>query len=135
MQQEKIVYRRVLNSCGRALAQVLELLTNYTALGYQIQTDVPVRPPGGTLWFYHRQATRFRKDGHAWALKKGGKAVRETHEKLRVGGVEVVTCNYVYGEADSSFQRRCYWLIAGEDVRPLPPAPAPPPAASPLRAA
>lgn len=36
---------------------------------------------------FDRRAVRFfRKDGHSWRKKADGKTVRETHEKLKVGG-------------------------------------------------
>lgn len=36
--------------------------------------------------------------------------MRETHEKLKVGTIEVLNCYYAHCEEDTNFQRRCYWM-------------------------
>ena len=41
----------------------------------------------------------------------------------QVGTVEMLNCYYAHGEADDSFQRRCYWLLNGEEVHPIPRSP------------
>ena len=39
---------------------------------------------GGTCFLFDRSVVRlFRSDGHAWRRKSDGRAVRETHEKLK----------------------------------------------------
>ena len=57
----------------------------------------------------------FRKDGHDWQKKKDGKTVRETHEKLKVGNVELLNCYYAHAARDDRFQRRCYWLLNSDE--------------------
>ena len=57
----------------------------------------------------------FRKDGHEWQKKKDGKTVRETHEKLKVGNVELLNCYYAHHASDGTFQRRCYWLLNSDE--------------------
>ena len=40
---------------------------------------------GGACFLYDRSVVRlFRSDGHSWRKKPDGRAVRETHEKLKV---------------------------------------------------
>ncbi|KAJ0010682.1 hypothetical protein Pint_32936 [Pistacia integerrima] len=67
---------------------------------------------GGSLFLFDRKVLRyFRKDGHNWRKKKDGKTVKEAHEKLKVGSVDVLHCYYAHGEENENFQRRCYWLL------------------------
>ena len=79
---------------------------------------LPPLPLGaaGTLYLFDRKAVRFfRKDGHDWQKKKDGKTVRETHEKLKVGNVELLNCYYAHSAEDNRFQRRCYWLLNSDE--------------------
>ena len=80
------------------------------------------RPPSfpfftaGTIFLFDRKAVRFfRKDGHDWQKKKDGKTVRETHEKLKVGNVELLNCYYAHAAENDRFQRRCYWLLDSDE--------------------
>ena len=80
------------------------------------------RPPSsalsaaGTIFLFDRKAVRFfRKDGHDWQKKKDGKTVRETHEKLKVGNVELLNCYYAHAAENNRFQRRCYWLLDSDE--------------------
>jgi len=57
---------------------------------------------------------KFRKDGINWRKQKDGKTVRESHEKLKVGGVKVLSCCYTRSAEMPSFQRRIYWLLDGD---------------------
>lgn len=92
--------------------EVCDVLLNYAAYGFEPSVDAPVRPLGGTLFLINRKVVRFfRKDGHNWQKKKDGKTIRETHEKLKVGTVELLNCYYTHSEEDAKFQRRCYWLL------------------------
>ncbi|KAL0722312.1 hypothetical protein Bca4012_036911 [Brassica carinata] len=50
-------------------------------------------------------------DGHNWRKKKDGKTVKEAHEKLRVGSIDVLHCYYAHGQDNENFQRRCYWML------------------------
>ncbi|GAU34126.1 hypothetical protein TSUD_66050, partial [Trifolium subterraneum] len=59
----------------------------------------------------HQVLRYFRKDGHNWRKKKDGKTVREAHEKLKVGSVDVLHCYYAHGEENENFQRRSYWML------------------------
>ena len=49
---------------------------------------------GGQLFLFDKKKVKFRQDGVNWKKKKSGKAVRENHEQLKVGGVRVVRCFY-----------------------------------------
>ncbi|KAF2309172.1 hypothetical protein GH714_001017 [Hevea brasiliensis] len=70
---------------------------------------------GGSLFLFDRKVLRyFRKDGHNWRKKKDGKTVKEAHEKLKVGSVDVLHCYYAHGEENESFQRRSYWMLEQE---------------------
>ncbi|KAF3535560.1 hypothetical protein F2Q69_00023419 [Brassica cretica] len=53
----------------------------------------------------------FRKDGHNWRKKKDGETVKEAHEKLKVGSIDVLHCYYAHEEDNENFQRRCYWML------------------------
>uniref|UniRef100_A0A2N9GEG0 CG-1 domain-containing protein n=1 Tax=Fagus sylvatica TaxID=28930 RepID=A0A2N9GEG0_FAGSY len=53
----------------------------------------------------------FRKDGHNWKKKKDGKTVKEAHEHLKVGDEERIHVYYAHGLDNSTFVRRCYWLL------------------------
>ncbi|CAN6846989.1 unnamed protein product [Brassica oleracea] len=56
----------------------------------------------------------FRKDGHNWRQKKDGETVKEAHEKLKVGSIDVLHCYYAHEEDNENFQRRCYWMLEQE---------------------
>ncbi|CAI8617908.1 unnamed protein product [Vicia faba] len=91
-------------------AEILEILSNFKL--FQITPEPPNRPPSGSLFLFDRKVLRyFRKDGHNWRKKKDGKTVREAHEKLKVGSVDVLHCYYAHGEENENFQRRSYWML------------------------
>ncbi|KAF5448499.1 hypothetical protein F2P56_029027 [Juglans regia] len=91
-------------------AEICEILHNYKK--FQIAPEPPNRPPSGSLFLFDRKVLRyFRKDGHNWRKKKDGKTVKEAHEKLKVGSVDVLHCYYAHGEENEKFQRRSYWLL------------------------
>ncbi|KAK4254255.1 hypothetical protein QN277_009659 [Acacia crassicarpa] len=91
-------------------AEICEILRNYRM--FQINSEPPNRPPSGSLFLFDRKVLRyFRKDGHNWRKKKDGKTVKEAHEKLKVGSVDVLHCYYAHGEENENFQRRSYWLL------------------------
>ncbi|KAK7363419.1 hypothetical protein VNO77_05562 [Canavalia gladiata] len=90
--------------------EICEILRNYRR--FVLTPDPPVRPPAGSLFLFDRKALRyFRKDGHRWRKKKDGKTVREAHEKLKAGSVDVLHCYYAHGEDNENFQRRSYWML------------------------
>lgn len=90
-------------------SEICKILTNYDK--FELTPTPAYRPPAGSLYLYDRKQLRyFRKDGHNWR-KKDGKSVKEAHEKLKVGSVEVLQCYYVHGEDNENFQRRCYWML------------------------
>ncbi|XP_061364683.1 calmodulin-binding transcription activator 2-like isoform X2 [Gastrolobium bilobum] len=91
-------------------AEICEILRNYQK--FQITSEPPNRPPSGSLFLFDRKVLRyFRKDGHNWRKKKDGKTVKEAHEKLKVGSVDVLHCYYAHGEENENFQRRSYWML------------------------
>ncbi|KDP27989.1 hypothetical protein JCGZ_19069 [Jatropha curcas] len=91
-------------------SEILEIIQNYQR--FKLTPDPPIRPSAGSLFLFDRKALRyFRKDGHRWRKKKDGKTVREAHEKLKAGSVDVLHCYYAHGEENDSFQRRCYWML------------------------
>ncbi|KAH0454763.1 hypothetical protein IEQ34_016687 [Dendrobium chrysotoxum] len=93
--------------------EISTILRNYHR--FNITPDPPNLPPGGSLFLFDRKALRyFRKDGHRWKKKKDGKTVREAHEKLKSGNIDILHCYYAHGEDDDNFQRRCYWLLDGQ---------------------
>ncbi|GKV13011.1 hypothetical protein SLEP1_g24088 [Rubroshorea leprosula] len=68
--------------------------------------------PSGSLFLFDRKVVpHLRKDGHNWRKKKDGKTVKECHERLKVGGVDVLKCYYAHGEGNENFQRRVYWML------------------------
>ncbi|RAL53070.1 hypothetical protein DM860_016305 [Cuscuta australis] len=94
-------------------AEICEILTNYQK--FRIAPEPPNRPPSGSLFLFDRKVLRyFRKDGHNWRKKKDGKTVKEAHEKLKSGSVDVLHCYYAHGEGNENFQRRSYWLLEEE---------------------
>ncbi|XVF44765.1 hypothetical protein PTKIN_Ptkin02bG0150100 [Pterospermum kingtungense] len=91
-------------------AEICEILRNYQK--FQISPEPPNRPPSGSLFLFDRKVLRyFRKDGHNWRKKKDGKTVKEAHEKLKVGSIDVLHCYYAHGEENENFQRRSYWML------------------------
>ncbi|XP_061360263.1 calmodulin-binding transcription activator 2-like isoform X2 [Gastrolobium bilobum] len=91
-------------------AEICEILRNYRK--FELTSVPPITPPAGSLFLFDRKALRyFRKDGHRWRKKKDGRTVREAHEKLKAGSVDVLHCYYAHGEDDDNFQRRCYWML------------------------
>ncbi|KAF5752102.1 calmodulin-binding transcription activator 3-like isoform X1 [Tripterygium wilfordii] len=92
--------------------EICKILQNYQR--FQLTHDPPDRPAGGSLFLFDRKVLRyFRKDGHCWRKKKDGKTVKEAHEKLKTGSVDVLHCYYAHGEDNEYFQRRCYWMLDG----------------------
>ncbi|XVF01567.1 hypothetical protein REPUB_Repub04eG0100200 [Reevesia pubescens] len=91
-------------------AEICEILRNYQK--FHIASEPPNRPPSGSLFLFDRKVLRyFRKDGHNWRKKKDGKTVKEAHEKLKVGSIDVLHCYYAHGEENENFQRRSYWML------------------------
>ncbi|XWS54507.1 hypothetical protein CRYUN_Cryun10bG0095400 [Craigia yunnanensis] len=91
-------------------AEICEILRNCQK--FQISSEPPNRPPSGSLFLFDRKVLRyFRKDGHNWRKKKDGKTVKEAHEKLKVGSIDVLHCYYAHGEENENFQRRSYWML------------------------
>nr|GMC98919.1 calmodulin-binding transcription activator 3-like isoform X1 [Ipomoea batatas] len=91
-------------------AEICEILSNYQK--FRIAPEPPTRPPSGSLFLFDRKVLRyFRKDGHNWRKKKDGKTVKEAHEKLKSGSIDVLHCYYAHGEENENFQRRSYWLL------------------------
>lgn len=92
--------------------EVCEILQNFAKYGFKLNPVPPVGPISGSMFLFDRKTLRyFRKDGHNWRKKKDGKTVREAHERLKIGSVDVLHCYYAHGEENPSFQRRCYWLL------------------------
>ncbi|KAL6878416.1 hypothetical protein ACP4OV_012586 [Aristida adscensionis] len=90
--------------------EICEILSNYKF--FSIAPEPPNRPESGTLFLFDRKILRyFRKDGHNWRKKKDGKTVKEAHEKLKAGSIDVLHCYYAHGEDNENFQRRTYWLL------------------------
>lgn len=91
-------------------AEICEILRNYHK--FRIAPEPPNKPPNGSLFLFDRKVLRyFRKDGHNWRKKKDGKTIKEAHEKLKAGSVDVLHCYYAHGEENESFQRRSYWML------------------------
>ncbi|KAD1449640.1 hypothetical protein E3N88_42811 [Mikania micrantha] len=94
-------------------AEICEILRNYTK--FHVASEPGNRPPNGSLFLFDRKVLRyFRKDGHNWRKKKDGKTVKEAHERLKAGSVDVLHCYYAHGEENENFQRRSYWLLEEE---------------------
>ncbi|CAI9109464.1 OLC1v1009286C2 [Oldenlandia corymbosa var. corymbosa] len=94
-------------------AEICEILQNHQR--FQIAPEPPNRPPNGSLFLFDRKVLRyFRKDGHNWRKKKDGKTVKEAHERLKSGSVDVLHCYYAHGEENENFQRRSYWMLEEE---------------------
>ncbi|XP_029119343.1 calmodulin-binding transcription activator 3 isoform X2 [Elaeis guineensis] len=91
-------------------AEICEILRNYRK--FHIAPESPNKPPSGSLFLFDRKVLRyFRKDGHNWRKKKDGKTVKEAHERLKAGSVDVLHCYYAHGEENENFQRRSYWML------------------------
>ncbi|XP_039144605.1 calmodulin-binding transcription activator 3-like isoform X2 [Dioscorea cayenensis subsp. rotundata] len=91
-------------------AEICEILRNYQ--NFCIAPEPPNKPPSGSLFLFDRKVLRyFRKDGHNWRKKKDGKTVKEAHERLKSGSVDVLHCYYAHGEENENFQRRSYWML------------------------
>ncbi|KAL9300280.1 Calmodulin-binding transcription activator 3 [Arabidopsis thaliana] len=93
--------------------EICEILQNYQR--FQISTEPPTTPSSGSVFMFDRKVLRyFRKDGHNWRKKKDGKTVKEAHERLKAGSVDVLHCYYAHGQDNENFQRRSYWLLQEE---------------------
>ncbi|XP_078164886.1 calmodulin-binding transcription activator 3-like isoform X5 [Carex rostrata] len=91
-------------------AEICEILKNYKK--FRIAPEPPNRPQSGSLFLFDRKVLRyFRKDGHNWRKKKDGKTIKEAHERLKAGSVDVLHCYYAHGEDNECFQRRSYWML------------------------
>ncbi|XP_056163278.1 calmodulin-binding transcription activator 3-like isoform X2 [Syzygium oleosum] len=90
--------------------EICEILRNYQK--FNLTPESPSRPQAGSVFLFDRKALRyFRKDGHRWRKKRDGKTVKEAHEKLKAGSVDVLHCYYAHGEENENFQRRSYWML------------------------
>ncbi|KAK3150723.1 hypothetical protein QOZ80_3AG0236850 [Eleusine coracana subsp. coracana] len=91
-------------------AEICEILKNYR--NFRIAPEPPNRPASGSLFLFDRKVLRyFRKDGHNWRKKRDGKTVKEAHERLKSGSIDVLHCYYAHGEENENFQRRSYWML------------------------
>ncbi|KAL3515538.1 hypothetical protein ACH5RR_022440 [Cinchona calisaya] len=91
-------------------AEICEILRNYQK--FYITPEPPFKPTSGSVFLFDRKVLRyFRKDGHNWRKKKDGKTVKEAHEKLKVGSIDMLHCYYAHGEDNENFQRRSYWML------------------------
>ncbi|CAH9084698.1 unnamed protein product [Cuscuta epithymum] len=91
-------------------AEICEILRNYRK--FHITPEPLYKPVSGSVFLFDRKVLRyFRKDGHNWRKKKDGKTVKEAHEKLKVGSVDMLHCYYAHGEENENFQRRSYWML------------------------
>ncbi|RAL39592.1 hypothetical protein DM860_003125 [Cuscuta australis] len=91
-------------------AEICEILRNYRK--FHITPEPLYKPVSGSVFLFDRKVLRyFRKDGHNWRKKKDGKTVKEAHEKLKVGSIDMLHCYYAHGEENESFQRRSYWML------------------------
>ncbi|GER51063.1 calmodulin-binding transcription activator 1 [Striga asiatica] len=98
-------------------AEICEILQNYK--NFRIAPEPPNKPISGSLFLFDRKVLRyFRKDGHNWRKKKDGKTVKEAHERLKAGSVDVLHCYYAHGEENENFQRRSYWMLEDNEVQP-----------------
>lgn len=94
-------------------AEICEILRNYKK--FRIAPEPANMPPNGSLFLFDRKVLRyFRKDGHNWRKKKDGKTVKEAHERLKAGSIDVLHCYYAHGEENENFQRRSYWMLEEE---------------------
>ncbi|KAF3951029.1 hypothetical protein CMV_023280, partial [Castanea mollissima] len=94
-------------------AEICEILRNYK--NYCISPEPVNMPQNGSLFLFDRKVLRyFRNDGHNWRKSKDGKTVKEGHERLKAGGIDVLHCYYAHGEDNENFQRRSYWLLEAE---------------------
>ncbi|PKU70895.1 calmodulin-binding transcription activator 3 isoform X2 [Dendrobium catenatum] len=92
--------------------EICEILRNYHK--FCIAPEPPNKPTSGSLFLFDRKVLRyFRRDGHNWRKKKDGKTVKEAHEKLKAGSIDVLHCYYAHGEDKEGFQRRSYWMLEG----------------------
>ncbi|KAG8073805.1 hypothetical protein GUJ93_ZPchr0006g45289 [Zizania palustris] len=90
--------------------EICEILKNYR--NFRIAHEPPNKPPSGSLFLFDRKVLRyFRKDGHNWRKKRDGKTVKEAHERLKSGSIDVLHCYYAHGEDNVNFQRRSYWML------------------------
>ncbi|XP_024014330.1 calmodulin-binding transcription activator 3 isoform X1 [Eutrema salsugineum] len=93
--------------------EICEILQNYQK--FQISTEPPTTPSSGSVFLFDRKVLRyFRKDGHNWRKKRDGKTVKEAHERLKAGSVDVLHCYYAHGQDNENFQRRSYWMLQEE---------------------
>eukprot|EP01116_Phalansterium_solitarium_P021956 TRINITY_DN7059_c0_g1_i2.p1 TRINITY_DN7059_c0_g1~~TRINITY_DN7059_c0_g1_i2.p1 ORF type:complete len:623 (-),score=105.11 TRINITY_DN7059_c0_g1_i2:1434-3239(-) len=93
--------------------EVLCLLQHFHLSGRDISVSPVADPPSGSLFFFNKKS-KFRNDGIQWKKQKDGKTVRESHEKLKVGGINALTCCYATCEDRPSLHRRTYWMLAPE---------------------
>ena len=76
-------------------AEVLEVLLNWQTYGFTVEHSLAKQPPSGALLLFRRTEHRgFRVDGYEWRMKKKGRQLAETHEKLKVEGVPRLVCYY-----------------------------------------
>jgi hypothetical protein len=94
-------------------ASFCKILQNWQAYGLQLSTTPPHCPGSGSLFLFHK-SVKFRKDGIPWKKQKDGKTVAQSHEKLKVGGVRVISCAYTTSEECETFHRRTYSLVDGD---------------------
>nr|KYP72671.1 Calmodulin-binding transcription activator 2 [Cajanus cajan] len=93
--------------------EICEIFSNRNK--FLLAPEPAYMPPSGSLFLFDRMVVRFfRKDGHNWRKKKDARTVREVHETLKVGNVDVLSCYCAHGEENDNFQRRTYWMLKEE---------------------
>ncbi|KAG1330936.1 calmodulin-binding transcription activator 4 [Cocos nucifera] len=90
--------------------EVLFILHNHES--FQLSNKPLDKPLSGSLFLFNRRVLRnYRNDGYLWRKKNNGRTLAESHEHLKVGNAEVLSCYYARGEQNPCFQRRIYWML------------------------
>ncbi|XP_075245796.1 calmodulin-binding transcription activator 2-like isoform X2 [Convolutriloba macropyga] len=96
--------------------EVVSVLINYNAHSSWMSSEVEQRPANGTLLLVNRKATKYKKDGYCWKVRKDSRVIREDTIRLKVHAFDIVKCLYAHSSLISTFHRRSYCLFVNPDV-------------------
>ncbi|CAI8008977.1 Calmodulin-binding transcription activator 1, partial [Geodia barretti] len=89
----RVAYPRSLHRWN-TVEEILSYLISFESHKQWITTEVPVKPPSGTILFFNRTKTKnYRSDGYDWKTRKSNPSIREDRMKLKVCGMQVGSPN------------------------------------------
>lgn len=88
---------------------IMELLTSFHELGFNLSTHPPHNIEDGSIYIYDVISTpKYRDDGVNWVRKKSGNRIREDFHRIKVDDDNYLTGLYTYQANNKLNRRRIY---------------------------